>query len=79
MYFVYILHSQKDGSFYMGFSEDVEDRLKDHNRFISKYTSSKAPYELIWYCVFASKAKALAFEKYLKSGSGFAFRNRHLI
>jgi predicted GIY-YIG superfamily endonuclease len=78
MYFVYLLKSNKDESFYTGFSEDVRERLKDHNQFFSPYTSSKAPYDLIWYCAFTDKKKALAFEKYLKSGSGFAFRNKHL-
>jgi hypothetical protein len=28
---------------------------------------------------FQDKYKAFEFEKYLKSGSGIAFRNRHLI
>ena len=79
MYCVYILQSTKDKSFYVGFSENVTSRLKDHNRLISQYTSSRAPYELIWYCEFSKKKKALKFEKYLKSGSGFAFRNKHLI
>jgi len=36
-------------------------------------------YHLIWYCAFLEKKKVLAFEKYLKSSSGFAFRNKHLI
>ena len=79
MYFVYILQSEKDNGFYTGFSEDVEDRLQDHNWHLAIYTSSKAPYELIWYCAFQDKNQALAFEKYLKSGSGFAFRNKHLV
>jgi putative endonuclease len=79
MYCVYILQSEKDKSFYTGFSEDVDWRMKNHNWHLAKYTSSKAPYNLIWYCAFRNKKQALDFEKYLKSGSGFAFRNKHLI
>ena len=79
MYFVYLLQSKKDSSFYTGFSEEVGERLKDHNSGNAAFTSTKAPYELVWYCCFKDKKKALAFEKYLKSGSGFAFRNKHLI
>ena len=79
MYFVYILQSQKDESFYTGFSENLEERLQDHNWHLAKYTSGKAPYNLIWHCGFNDKKKALDFEKYLKSGSGIAFRNKRLI
>lgn len=79
MYFVYILQSTKDKSFYTGFSEDIKERLKDHNWHTVKATKSKAPYKLVWHCGFDDKKKALNFEKYLKSGSGFAFRNKHLI
>jgi putative endonuclease len=79
MYYVYILQSRKDKSFYTGFSEDVDERLQAHNWHLAKYSSSKAPYRLIWYCAFEDKQRAYDFEKYLKSGSGFAFRNKHLI
>ena len=78
MYFVYILQSDKDRSFYTGFSEFPDKRIEGHNWHVAKYTSGKAPYRLRWYCAFQNKEKALEFEKYLKSSSGFAFRNKHL-
>lgn len=34
---------------------------------------------MIWYCGFPSKEKAFTFEKYLKTGSGQAFRNKHSV
>ena len=89
MYYVYILQSQKDTptlklrsthkSYYVGATGDLKERLKDHNWHNVKTTKSKAPYKLVWYCVFDNKQKAYDFEKYLKSGSGFAFRNKHLV
>ncbi len=79
MFYVYILRSKKDGSYYTGVSEDLNQRIKDHNWHLVKYSSSKAPFELAWFCGFKNKRKALDFEKYLKQGSGFAFRNKHLI
>jgi len=36
-------------------------------------------FRLIFYAAFESKLKALQFEKYLKTGSGYAFKNKHLI
>jgi len=79
MHYVYILKSQKDGSFYIGMTEDLKQRLTEHNQHCSTYSSSKAPFDIAWYSAFTTKQLAINFEKYLKSSSGFAFRNKHLI
>lgn len=79
MYFVYILQSKKDKSLYVGSTENVKQRLTDHNSGKAKYSSSKRPYVLKWFCIFPNKRQALAFEKYLKQGSGFAFVRKHLL
>jgi len=79
MHFVYIIQSKKDASFYVGVTNDVQKRLIEHNSGSSKYSSTKNPFELIWYCGFNNKDKAYTFERYLKAGSGMAFRNKHLI
>ena len=79
MYYVYILKSKKDGSYYKGVTEDLKKRIYDHNHGANKYSSTKIPLELVWYCVFKEKQKALAFEKYIKQGSGAAFIKRHIL
>ena len=79
MNYVYILKSQKDSSYYVGSTGDIKERFKQHNSGIAKYSGSKAPFILVWYCAFPTKKQALIFEKYLKSGSGFAFRNKHFV
>ena len=79
MYYVYILQSEKDKSCYVGSTEDLRNRIKEHNAGRVKYTSSKMPYRLLWYCAFKNKIKALHFEQYLKHGSGFAFSRKRLI
>jgi len=79
MYHVYILQSQKDKSYYTGFTENLEERIKDHNWLGSNYSKTKAPFELVWFCSFKDKRKALDFEKYLKQGSGFAFARKRLV
>ena len=78
MYYVYILQNQKDSSFYVGATNDLKERIKDHKWHNVKTTKSKDS-KLVWYCCFKNKKRAYDFEKYLKSGSGFAFRNKHLI
>ena len=79
MNYVYILESLKDMTHYVGHTSDLKNRLKEHNNKESKFSSSKAPYKLKWYCAFESKEKAISFERYLKHGSGFAFSKKHLI
>jgi len=79
MYYCYILQSFKDKSFYIGSTTDLKERFRQHNNKQARYSSVKAPFKLIWYGAFESKAKSLQFEKYLKSSSGFAFRNKRLI
>jgi len=79
MRYVYIIQSQKDGSYYTGSTENLKRRLSEHNRGDVRFTSSKIPYNLTWYCVFRAEKKAIDFEKYLKQGSGFAFARKRLI
>ncbi|MEK7138844.1 MAG: GIY-YIG nuclease family protein [Patescibacteria group bacterium] len=79
MYYVYILQSQKDKSYYTGFTENLEQRIKEHNQRLADYSKSKAPFALIWCGGFKDKKKAMDFEKYLKQGSGFAFARKRLV
>ena len=65
-FFVYIIQSQADHSFYKGFSEDVFKRLEQHNAGESSYTSNKLPWELVYYEELADKRTALIREKNLK-------------
>ncbi len=79
MYHVYILQSLSDpDQFYTGFTEQPDERLLHHNSGSSPHTSKHRPWNLIVNISFAQRAKALAFERYLKSGSGRAFAAKHL-
>lgn len=78
-YYVYILKSKKDGSRYIGVTTDLKKRLEAHNSGSTKYSKSKKPYGVMWYCAFADKQKAYQFEQYLKSSSGYAFMKKRFI
>jgi putative endonuclease len=78
-FYVYILCSKKDNTIYVGLTKDLSKRITEHNNGLSKYTKTKLPWELLWYCVFFDRRKARSFEKYLKSGSGRAFLYKRLI
>jgi putative endonuclease len=56
----------------------LKRRLPEHNAGKSTHTAKFKPWELVWYCAFPDKYKALAFEKYLKSHSGRAFAKKRL-
>ncbi len=79
MFYCYILQSLKDASFYIGSTSDLRKRLSQHNNGKAKYSSSKMPFKLVWYGAFESKKKSQEFERYLKSSSGSAFRNKRLV
>ena len=78
MYYVYILKCN-DSSPYTGFTENLKERFNRHQNGDVPATKLRLPVELIFYCAFVDKYKALEFEKYLKSGSGRAFMQKRLL
>jgi putative endonuclease len=66
MYFVYILISQKDGTFYKGYTSDYQKRLDEHNAGLSKFTSTKLPWQLFYVECHSTKQEAMIREKKLK-------------
>ncbi|PSO45663.1 MAG: hypothetical protein BRC25_01445 [Parcubacteria group bacterium SW_6_46_9] len=76
MHYVYNLRCE-DNSIYTGCTNNLNDRLKRHNKGQVQSTKDRLPVELMCYTAFKSKCKAFEFEKYLKSGSGRAFVNKH--
>jgi len=80
MFYVYVIQSiDCPEQFYTGFSENLVGRLEEHNSGQSVHTNKFRPWRVVYYCAFNDKKKALAYEKYLKTGSGIAFRNKRLI
>ncbi|MBL0056478.1 MAG: GIY-YIG nuclease family protein [Chitinophagaceae bacterium] len=63
---VYIIQSERDGSYYKGFSQNPYERLEQHNRGESHYTSSKMPWKLVHVEEFVTKREALIRERVLK-------------
>ncbi len=77
MWTVYILKC-KDGTYYVGCTQNFEERLKRHYLGQVKYTATRLPLEIAHLSVFPDKYKAYEFEIYLKSGSGRAFAKKRL-
>ena len=78
MHYVYILESiATPGHYYIGYTAQLRDRVKKHQADVSSHAAKFRPWKLKLYLAFESKESALAFEQYLKSGSGRAFCKRH--
>ena len=80
MLYVYILRSiDHPTQTYIGITEDVNARLKKHNEGGSPHTARFRPWEVVTFVAFADESKARDFERYLKSGSGRAFSQKHFL
>ncbi len=78
-YYVYILQSEKNPErFYIGFTKNLESRLKSHNQGNNPHTSKYKPWRVKTAIAFTDRQKALDFEVYLKSPSGRAFAKKRL-
>ena len=78
VYYTYVIESlSRPGTLYKGSTCDVNARLAHHNAGKCKHTSRFRPWKLKLHVAFEAKELAQRFERYLKSGSGHAFANRH--
>jgi len=69
-FYVYILLSQKDNKFYIGYTDNLRRRLSQHAKGEVISTKKRRPFTLIHYEYFINEADAKAREIYLKSGAG---------
>ena len=76
---VYVLkNTENPPRFYTGVTANLRARLEAHNAGRCSHTSKHRPWVVDVIVKFADETRALKFEKYLKSGSGFEFARRHL-
>ncbi len=73
-YYVYVLWSATTERFYIGVTEDVAKRVRQHNEGVSRWTRGRGPWEVVWSREFCGLGAAREFENLLKrqkGGSGF--------
>ena len=79
MHYVYLIESTSaPGIRYKGYTTDLRQRIADHNSGKNVSTKPHRPWRLQTYLAFSSKAQAIAFESYLKSGSRHALAQKRL-
>jgi putative endonuclease len=69
-YYTYVLISNKDNKLYIGWTDDLVKRIKDHNLGKVESTKYRMPLNLVYYEACLSKEKAIKREKQLKTGFG---------
>jgi putative endonuclease len=70
MVYLYILQSKKDNKYYIGITNDVEQRLKMHNNRKVLSTKTRVPFILVHQEIFESYKEARLREKEVKGYKG---------
>ncbi len=73
MYYTYVLLSEKDKKFYIGFTQDLRKRVKEHKEGRVKSTASRRSLKLVYYESCLHEKDAIKREKYFKTGFGRRF------
>ncbi|MDO9614250.1 MAG: GIY-YIG nuclease family protein [Bacteroidota bacterium] len=76
MFYTYILQSEIDKSYYIGHSSDINKRLEYHNQGLSKYTSKKIPWKIVYIDFFSTKQEANRRELFIKKQRNRTFYSR---
>lgn len=66
MFYVYILKSERDSKFYIGYSNNLQKRVKEHNAKLVRSTKSRTPFRVVYYEAYAAKGDATKREHNLK-------------
>ena len=70
MHYTYVLLSQKDKKFYVGYTADLRKRVLAHNSGRISSTRYRSPPHLVYYEACRTRSDALHREKYLKTAYG---------
>ncbi len=70
MYYVYVLKSLKTGQCYKGLTNNLEKRLKEHQKGKNKSTRLQLPLKLVHVEICKNRIEARQLEKFFKSGFG---------
>ena len=69
-WYVYVLRSLRDENFYIGSTNNLKRRLRQHQNRENTSTAKRLPIELLYFEGHRSKEDALRREKYFKSTKG---------
>jgi len=79
MWYVYVIKSVEKDFIYIGSTNDLTRRLKEHNNGESQSTKHYIPFVLILYIAVQTEKHARSLEKYFKTGSGAAVLKKRFL
>ena len=62
-YFVYVLRSQKDDKFYIGYTKNLKLRFEQHSKGLVESTKKRRPFKLVYYEASLNQQDATKREK----------------
>ena len=78
-FYVYVIESIKsENEIYIGFTQDLKERLVQHNEGLSTSTKRYMPWRLIYYEACRDRLDAERRERYLKTSQGRRLLKRRL-
>ncbi len=78
MFYIYVLWSNKIKKRYIGSTDSVEQRLNEHNTGRNRFTKGGMPWILVYTEQYSTRSEAYRRERFLKSGVGRIWLDRHL-
>lgn len=78
MFYTYVLKSEKDNKLYIGWTDDLANRFKQHQLGKVKSTKNRLPLKIVYYEASLNKEKAIIREKQLKTGFGRKYIMRRI-
>jgi len=79
MYYTYVLHSEKDGKLYTGYSPDLKNRMQEHKNGECISTAKRRPLNLEGYIAVPTEMQARSLERYFKTGSGTSVLKKRVL
>lgn len=78
MYYVYVIKSLKDKKLYVGHTNNLVKRFKEHNTGMVESTQKRKPFKLVYYESCNILNDAIKREKSLKTGFGRTYLKRRI-
>jgi len=78
VYYTYVLQSESDMKFYIGFTQNLKLRFEKHRKGLVESTEDRRPLKLIYYEACIDRNDALKREKYFKTYHGRMFLKNRL-
>lgn len=73
LFYTYVLKSKKDDKLYIGYTDNLNKRIRKHNDGKVESTKNRRPFTLLYFEACLDKDRAIKREKYFKTGFGRRF------